>query len=57
MSPAEQEAKIVLLDRVVAAFGRQLWHPDPILEALYRVIRGAETDSVAAVIQTLAKPA
>lgn len=56
LSPPEQQAKIDAVDRLVAGFGTALWHPDPVLAALYTVIRSAETDSVPEVIQVLAAP-
>jgi uncharacterized protein DUF5995 len=56
LAPAEQETKIVAVDSLVAGFASALWHPDPMLAALYKVIRSAETDSVSEVIQVLAAP-
>jgi uncharacterized protein DUF5995 len=49
-----QEAKIFLLDRLVAGFGMHLYHPDPVLDAVYKVVRSRETDSVPEVIAVLA---
>jgi hypothetical protein len=56
LDPARQAPVIDLLDRTTAVLGRQLRHPDPVLAALYRVIRSRETDSVAEVIEVLAAP-
>jgi hypothetical protein len=53
----QQEAKIAPLDRLVAAFGRHLAHPDELLRAAYRILREGETASVAQVIDVLASPA
>ena len=52
-----QAAKIAVLDRIVAAFGRHLAQPDELLAAAYRIIRSAETASVPEVIAVLAAPA
>jgi hypothetical protein len=54
LDPAQQQPKITAVDRLVAGFGQALSHPDPVLTALYAVIRSRETDSVPEVIQVLA---
>jgi hypothetical protein len=54
LSPAEQQSKIAVTDQLVAGFAQALWHPDPVLAALYQVIRSRETDSVPQVITLLA---
>jgi hypothetical protein len=51
---ALQAPKIAVLDKIVAAFGKHLARPDELLAAAYRVIRSAETASVADVIEVLA---
>jgi hypothetical protein len=56
LTPAQQALKIATVDSLIAGFGQTLWHPDPILSALYRVIRSAETASVAEIIEVLAAP-
>jgi len=56
LSPAQQAPKITAVDSLVAGFAQTLWHPDPVLAALFKVIRSAETDSVAEVIAVLAAP-
>ncbi|MDP9122053.1 MAG: DUF5995 family protein [Acidobacteriota bacterium] len=54
LGPAEQQAKIATTDKLVAGFAQALRHPEPVLAALYEVIRSRETDSVARVIAVLA---
>lgn len=56
LPPADQDRVIDLLDKTVAGFARHLRYPDPILAALYRVIRSQETDSIPEVIAVLATP-
>jgi hypothetical protein len=56
LTPAQQAPKIATVDRLIAGFGKALWHPDPILAALYKVIRSAETASVPQIIEVLAAP-
>jgi hypothetical protein len=56
LAPAQQASKIATVDRLVAGFAQALWHPEPVLAALYKVIRSAETDSVAQIIEVLAAP-
>ena len=56
LGPVAQAEVIALLDRTVAGFGRHLWHPDPVLAAVYQVIRSQETDSITEVIAVLAAP-
>jgi hypothetical protein len=56
LAPAQQAPKIATVDRLVTGFGQALWHPDPVLAALYKVIRSAETDGVAQIIEVLAAP-
>ena len=51
-----REAKILILDRLVAGFGMHLYHPDPVLASVYKVVRARETDSVPEVIAVLAAP-
>ncbi|HEV8239897.1 MAG TPA: DUF5995 family protein [Thermoanaerobaculia bacterium] len=51
---ALQAPKIAVLDKIVAAFGKHLARPDELLSAAYRIIRSAETASVAEVIEVLA---
>ncbi len=57
LSPPEQQAKIAAVDSLVAGFASALWHPDPVLAALYKVIRSAEIDSVPEALRVLAAPA
>jgi hypothetical protein len=54
LDPAQQAPKIAAADKLVAGFGQAIWHPDPVLAALYQVIRSQETASVAQVIAVLA---
>jgi hypothetical protein len=56
LPPAQKAPKIATADRLIAGFGQTLWHPDPILSAIYKVIRSAETASVAQIIEVLAAP-
>lgn len=56
LAPARQAPKIAAVDRLVAGFAQTLWHPDPVLAALFKVIRSAETDSVAEIVAALAAP-
>ncbi|HVT59542.1 MAG TPA: DUF5995 family protein [Thermoanaerobaculia bacterium] len=54
LTPANQQPKIAITDKLVAGFGQSIWHPDPVLTSLYKVIRSRETASVGQVIAMLA---
>jgi hypothetical protein len=53
LDPPAQAPVIATLDKLVSGFARHLWHPDPILRAVYKLIRDQESDSPAQVIAVL----